>query len=100
MKSFRNLYIYFALVLPVAIFAFWKTYFGILNDLPKHITPLLHVHVLLMILWLLMLIAQAWFIRTNRFRPHKWVGRSSYAIAPLIILLFLAVFHEIFNRTP
>ena len=94
MNPFRNVYIYFALVVPVAIFAFWKTYFGILGNLPETITPLVHVHALLTFLWLLMLIAQAWFIRTKRFRTHRWVGRSSYVIAPLIILLGLAVLHK------
>jgi hypothetical protein len=98
--SFRNVYVCFALVLPLAIFAFWKTYFGILGNLPEHITTLLHVHTLLMIIWLLMLIAQAWFIRTKRFRLHRLVGRSSYVVVPVIILTILAVFHEMFNRAP
>ena len=100
MNPYRNVCIYFALLIPAAIFGFWKSYYGILGNLPDKITPLYHVHALLMILWLLMLIAQAWFIRTNRFRPHQWVGRSSYAIAPFIILLILAVIHEMFNSTP
>ena len=75
MNSFRNVYIYLALLIPVAVFGFWKTYFKILDNLPENVTPLVHVHALLMFLWLLMLIAQAWFIRTNRFRIHRWVGR-------------------------
>jgi hypothetical protein len=104
MNQFRNVYIGFALVVPVTIFAFWKTYvrtfFRIPGELPESLTPLTHVHAALMFLWLLMLIAQAWFIRTRRFRPHRCVGRSSYVIAPLIILSGLAVLHQAFNRTP
>ena len=100
MKAFRNLSIYFALVLPVAIFAFWQTYFGILGNLPDTATPLLHVHAGLMFLWLIMLVSQAWFIRTKRFRPHRWVGRSSYLIAPLIIVSSLVTLHGFFNHTP
>lgn len=98
-NPFRHLHFYFAFVLPIAIFAFWKTYFGVLGDLPEHITPLLHVHAVLMLLWLLMLIAQGWFIRTKRFRLHRLVGRSSFVVVPVIIGAILAVFHEIFNRT-
>ena len=100
MSHFRNVYIYFALLIPATILGFWKTYFAILDNLPDKITTLLHMHVALMLLWLFILIAQAWFIRTKRFRPHRWVGRCSYVIAPLIILLGLAVLHEALNRTP
>ncbi len=100
MNSFRNVYIYLALLIPVTTLGFWKTYFAILDNLPDKITPLIHVHASLMILWLLVLIAQAWFIRTKRFRPHRWVGRSSYVIAPLIILFGLAAAHKVLNYTP
>ena len=70
MKPFRNVYIYFAVLIPATILGFWKTFLSILDNLPDKITPLIHVHALLMTLWLLMLIAQAWFVRTKRFRPH------------------------------
>ena len=100
MNPFRNVYIYFALLVPVTIFGFWRTFFAILGNLPDKVTPLTHVHALLMMLWLLMLVVQAWFIRTKRFRPHQWVGRSSYVIAPLVILSGLAALHQEFNRTP
>lgn len=98
--KFGNLFIYFVLLIPAAVFGFWKTYFGILTHLPETVTPLIHIHALLMMVWLFMLIVQAWFIRTKRLRLHRWVGRSSYVIAPTIVLLGLAVIHEVFNRTP
>ncbi len=78
----KNLHIAFALLIPVTVFGFWKTYFRIPDDLPDTFTAVTHGHAALMFLWLLMLVAQAWFIRTRRFRPHRWVGRSSYVIAP------------------
>ncbi len=96
----RNVHAYFALLVPATLLGFWKTYFAILNNLPDAITPAIHVHAVLMLLWLAMLIAQAWFIRTNRFRPHQWVGRMSYVLAPVIIWAGLIVLHEVLNRTP
>lgn len=97
---FRYAHVYLALLIPTAVFAFWKTYYGILSDLPEFITPVFHIHAFLMMLWLLMLVTQAWFIRTRRFRWHRWLGRTSYVIAPLIILAGLATIHAMFNRTP
>lgn len=98
--SFRNLNIYFALVIPLAVLAFWKKYFGVLANPPDTVTPLLHVHTVVMSLWLLMLVVQAWFIQTNRFRPHQLLGRSSFVVVPLIVLLTLLLIHEVLNRFP
>ena len=67
------------------------------GNLPEGITALVHVHAALMILWLFMVIAQAWFVRTMRFRLHRWVGRSSYLIVPVIILSGLVTTHASFK---
>ena len=95
----ENLQIFFVLLIPVALLAFAKTYFTGVTFTGKSVTVLIHVHTALMVLWLLMLIAQAWFIRTRRFRLHRWLGRSSYAIAPLILVSILLASHEGLNRT-
>ena len=100
MNPYRNAHIYFALLIPLSILGFWKSFFGILGNLPEKVTPLIHVHAFFMLLWVFMLIAQAWFIQTNRFRMHRFVGRSSYVIAPLILVITLATLHELLNRTP
>lgn len=99
-SPFANAYIYLALLIPATLLGFWKTYFAILNDLPEAITPAIHVHALLMVLWLFLLAAQAWFIRTKRFRPHRWIGRSSYVLAPVIVWAGLIAVYEVLNRTP
>jgi len=99
-RPFRNAYIWFALLIPATVFAFWKPYFGILGHLPEDMTAVVHVHAVLQMLWLFMLIAQAWFIRTRRFRLHRLVGRSSFVIVPLIILTGLVTTHAFFNKPP
>lgn len=95
---FRNVYIYFALLIPLTLLAFAKSFFAGVTFSVKPLTVILNVHAALMVLWLLMLIAQASFIRTKRFQLHRWLGRSSYVIAPLIILAGLLTIHEGFNR--
>lgn len=99
-ESLRTLQLYFALLVAVTVLAFWKSYFGILGNLPEGITALVHVHAALMILWLFMVIAQAWFVRTKRFRQHRLVGRSSYVIVPVLILSGLVTTHAFFNKPP
>jgi len=93
------LQIFFALLIPVALLAFAKSYFAGETFSGKPLTGLIHAHSVLMVIWLLMLIAQAWAIRNRCFRLHRWVGRSSYAIAPLIAVTIIATSHESLNRT-
>lgn len=97
---FRFVHLYFALLVPVALLAFAKSYFAGLTFSGLSVTLLIHVHTALMILWLLMLVAQSWFIRTNRFQLHRWVGRSSFVIAPAIIAMGLIATHETLSRKP
>ena len=74
--------------------AFAGTYFRNVTFSGKAMTVVLQVHTALMMLWVLMLIAQAWFIRTKRMAAHRWVGRSSYVIAPAIIVAALLTMRD------
>lgn len=46
-----------------------------------------------MALWLLMLISQAFLIRTDRRTLHRLAGRASYVLVPLIVLSTLSLAH-------
>lgn len=99
-SPFRNVYIYFALLIPAALLGFAKTFLAGVSFSGKPLTVILNIHAALMVLWLLLLIAQALFIRTKRMRLHRWVGRTSYVIAPVIIVSVLVAEHELLNRIP
>ena len=92
--AFPNVYIWFALLIPAVFLAFGGTYFRNVTFSGKAMTVVLQVHAALMMLWVLMLIAQAWFIRTKRMAAHRWVGRSSYVIAPAIIVVALLAMRD------
>jgi len=99
-NPYRNLWIVLALLVPVALIGFAKSYFNGRTFSGLEVTPLIHVHAALMMLWILMLIGQAWFIRTGHYTVHRWVGRSSYVIAPLAMLMTVVVVRETLNRKP
>lgn len=65
----------------------------------KPLTALVHVHAGLMTLWILMLIAQAWLVRAKRYAWHRSVGRSSFVIAPVIIVFSFVVVRNGILRT-
>jgi hypothetical protein len=98
MTPFRNVHICFAVLIPAAALGFAPFLLRGVTLSGRPLTALVLVHTALMTLWVLMLIAQAWFIRTNRFQFHRWVGWSSYIVAPVIIASVLAAEHENLNH--
>lgn len=84
MSLYRNAYYWFCLLLLVSVLGFWQSYFSQLGEGTVHITH--HTHGLAMLLWVAMLIAQSWFIRTRRNPMHRTVGKTSLLLAPVIVV--------------
>ncbi len=73
------------LLLAVAVFGFWKPYFGRLTAAQA----LAHLHVLAMLAWIGMLIAQPMLIRGQRLAWHRRIGKASYVVVPLLVITAL-----------
>jgi hypothetical protein len=86
-----NRLIYFFIFLLLISFAgFYKTYLVKFPDFDGF-TWAHHFHGIVMLTWIFMLIAQPIFIRTNRLAWHRWVGKASYFVFPLLLLSFFLV---------
>src|SRR5262245_5692020 len=86
--------------IPAVLLAFAPTYFQGITVSRLSVTALVHLHTALMVLWVLLLISQAWLIRARQYRIHRWVGRSSFIIVPPIVLVTLMLWRESLNRMP
>lgn len=84
MTLYRHALAAFGLLLLVSIVGFWKSYFSQLGAPSLHLTH--HAHGLVMLAWVVLLIAQAWLIRTRRFAHHRTFGRISFVLAPLVVI--------------
>lgn len=73
------------LLLAVAVFGFWKPYFGRLGQAQGWV----HLHTLAMLAWFAMLVAQPLLIRGRRWVWHRRLGKASYAVVPLIAVTAL-----------
>ncbi|RRB07311.1 hypothetical protein [Larkinella rosea] len=87
---YRNATFGFAFFFAFAIWAFWPKYFSHVLDQPN---VRFHTHGISMTLWCLMLIGQAYLIRTNRKALHRLVGKFSYLLVPLIIITSVNIVH-------
>jgi hypothetical protein len=85
----------FCLLLLVSIVGFWESYFSKIGS--AHLTH--HAHALAMLAWVLLLITQAWLIRTRRNGHHRALGRWSLLLAPLVVGTGLWVNFHFMGRT-
>ena len=97
-KNIQNRILYFF----VAIFiftnlGFYKTY---LIHFPKFegFPWIYHVHGMLAMAWVLMLIAQAYLIRVQKYSLHKSIGKLSYIVFPLFLASLFLVAKESYFR--
>jgi len=85
---YRNTILFFATFYALVLWGFWNRYYS--N--PLQVSNLLvQLHGFAMTLWCVMLIAQAYLIRTSRRALHRLIGKTSYVLAPLNVVLQIAV---------
>lgn len=81
---------YFAVLFLVALIAFWPSYLSRLFSAGSYT----HFHALMAATWMLMLVAQPMLVRAKRLVLHRWVGRASYVLAPLLVLSIVLLAHS------
>jgi hypothetical protein len=84
---------WFAGLLVVLVIGFWQSYFSVFfGDMHgAH-----HAHGLAMLAWVLLLIHQAWRVRTRNLASHRKIGKLAYFVAPIIAVSGIWVtFHNI-----
>ena len=80
-------------LLAVLVLGFWKSYFAVFFD-GMHGAH--HAHGLAMLAWVLLLIHQAWRVRTKNLAAHRSVGKLSILLAPIIAVSGVWVtFHNV-----
>lgn len=91
---------YFIVLLFLAVIGFWKSYFSkfFSNIESVHqfseIDSYTHFHAGTMLLWLGMLISQAFLIRFKKRSLHKFIGKSSYALVPVLVISLILLSHN------
>lgn len=91
---------YFILLLIISVIAFWESYFSIFfNDIDSYphlseVDNYVHFHAATMLLWIGMLISQAFLIRFNKKSAHRFIGKFSYVLVPFIIVSLILLAHS------
>ncbi len=91
----KNAVWFFGAYLVAALLAFWPRY---LRDLGAVTNSMVHVHGIVLAVWLAMLVSQAALIRNARPALHRWIGRWSLVVAPLVVVTILSAAQVSLNR--
>ena len=82
---------FFVVFLALTVWAFWPSYFARLFEQPS---LWFHAHGIVLALWLVMLVVQAQFIRTQRRAWHRLLGKLSYVVAPAVVVITTVFVHQ------
>src|SRR5688572_15061612 len=82
-RMYLNLGYWFLILFPLAFIAFYSSYIGIIF---QPMVPIIHIHFILMILWMGMLVVQPFLIRYKKLSLHRAVGKGSYLLVPLVLI--------------
>lgn len=94
---FKQAYLYFILLMIILVIGFWPSYF---SQLDQQHSFARHFHSIIMLIWCLLLISQAWLMRSKNFPVHKQAGRLAFIIGPLVIASAVYVAFDFVGRIP
>jgi hypothetical protein len=81
----------YALLFALALVAFWPGYLAV----PKEeMGAWMHLHAVSATLWMFILIAQPCAIHSGRRRLHRWLGRSSLVVMPVVLVSLIGLAHD------
>ncbi len=95
-KAYRNLALFASLLFVITILGFYKTYFALFPAFDASTTKLVHIHLMLLLSWIVLLIVQPFLIRKRKYKAHRIVGKASYFLVPLIVLSMIGMVHKQF----
>ncbi len=88
---FQRVGYFFIILLLLAFIGFWPSYF---SKLFTDINVYVHLHAITMLLWVSMLISQAFLIQYKQHRLHKFIGKFSYGLVPILIVSLILLAHS------
>lgn len=83
------------LLIPITFLGFYPSYFSILT------TPMpvvIHIHGMLMLLWLALAVVQPLLMQYKKIRQHRLVGKISYGLMPFILISGYAILSYSYHR--
>ena len=92
--NFQQSTYFFIGLLALAILGFWPSYFARFFDGSADFNAYFHFHAVTALLWILMLITQPILIRKKKTSLHRFLGKFSYLLIPMIFISVILLAHH------
>jgi hypothetical protein len=99
-KTFDRSGFYFIGLLIIAFLGFWRSYFSRFFYGGNGQSFYFHFHAVMMLTWTAMLIVQPILIRKKKLQVHRFIGKLSYVIMPLLLISVLLVLNFSLKQVP
>ena len=96
-KVYRNTSLFIIFIMFGVQWGFYKVY---TSQFPNFIdkTVTIHIHGIVLMMWMVLLIVQPLLISTGRSKLHRTIGKVSWVLGPLVILMLFLVGRNSFIR--
>ena len=96
-KVYRNTSLFIIFIMFGVQWGFYKVY---TSQFPNFIdkTVTIHIHGIVLMMWMVLLIVQPLLISTGRSKLHRTIGKVSWVLGPLVILMLFLVGRSSFIR--
>ena len=84
-STYKNIYFLFLFVLVLIFIGFYKTYFSLFPSF-EGVKSIYHFHAFMFLSWVAFLIIQPILIRKKKIEWHRFLGKISYVLIPMLIL--------------
>jgi hypothetical protein len=95
--NFNRAGYYFIGFASIVLLGFWNRYFSQLIAGTSDNANYFHFHGIVALLWIAILIVQPILIRKRKLAAHRFIGKLSYIVMPLLIISLLMVTHNLAN---
>jgi uncharacterized membrane protein SirB2 len=92
--QFDQLGIFMLMTIPMIVAGFTPRYIYPLATGMMGFNFLTHLHATCMTLWILLVTVQPFLIRRGKRKIHRFVGRISYVLAPMVLLSIILLAHQ------
>lgn len=89
-KAYRQTSYFFISILLISFVGFFRSYFSTFPHF-ESFQYIHHLHLLSLLLWFVLLMVQPVLIYKKKVEWHRLLGKASYVLMPIIVLLMLAV---------
>ena len=92
---YTNTGYWFLLFIPLVFFGFYPTYFAVFL---RPFESIVHIHFVLMTIWVLILIVQPFLYKYKKLSLHRKIGRFTYFLVPILLVSAFLMMRSSFAR--